>query len=178
MKTTYVSTQGLANATRRSILQMQTELTTLQKEISTGRTADVGLTLGALTGKTVALRRDSASLQTLMDSNAIADLRLSMTQNMLGSIASSAQGFLSIVVAAKDDPTRAALTAERAGEVLGALTGTLNTAENGEFLFAGINTDMKPFSDYSAPGSTAKQAVANAFLAHFGFAQNAPAAAN
>lgn len=178
MKTTYVSTQGVANATRRSILQMQSELATLQKEISTGRAADVGLTLGPRTGQTVALRRDSASLQTLMDSNAVADLRLSTTQGTLGNIASDAQGFLGVLVAAKGDPTGAAATAQRASERLASLTGMLNTSQNGEFLFAGINTGAKPFADYSANGSAAKQAVANAFQTHFGFAQGDPAAAN
>jgi flagellar hook-associated protein 3 FlgL len=157
---------------------MQTELATLQKEISSGRAADVGMTLGARTGQTVALRRDSASLQTLMDSNAVADLRLSTTQGTLGNIASDAQGFLGVLVAAKGDTTNAAATAKRAGEKLASLTGMLNTSQNGEYLFAGVNTGEKPFSDYSDPASAAKQAVADAFAAHFGFAQNDPAAAN
>jgi flagellar hook-associated protein 3 FlgL len=178
MKTTYVSTQGVSNATRRSVLQMQTELATLQKEISSGRAADVGLTLGAQTGQTVALRRDSASLQTLIDSNAVADLRLSTAQGTLGSIASDAQNFLGILISAKDNMTGAAATAQRASEKLASFTGLLNTSQNGEYLFAGINSGAEPISDYSDPASPAKQAVASAFLAHFGFVQNDPAAAN
>ncbi len=178
MKTTFVSTQGVANATRRSVMQMQSELATLQKEVSSGRASDVGLALGARTGLTVTLRKESASLQTLMDSNAIADLRLSTTQDTLVKIAGDAQSFLNVLVAAKSDPTSAAGTKQRADEMLASLTGLLNTTQNGEHLFGGINTGVKPVADYSDPASAAKQAVADAFLAHFGFAQGDPAAAS
>jgi flagellar hook-associated protein 3 FlgL len=178
MKTTFVSTSGVANATRRSVLEMQSELAKLQKEISSGRASDVGLALGSRTGQTVALRRDSASLQTLMDANAVAGLRLSTTQDTLGSIASDAQRFLGTLMQAKDDVRGASATAQQAGEKLTSFTGLLNTTQNGEYIFAGINSGAEPISDYSAPASPAKQAVANAFLAHFGFAQGDPAAAS
>jgi flagellar hook-associated protein 3 FlgL len=175
MKTTYVSTQAVANATRRSVIQMQTELAQLQREVTTGRKADVGLALGERTGRTVALRSERESLQTLIDTNSVASLRLSTTQNILEGISADAQAFLGILVDARSNATSAGVTRDRAAEKLSAFIGKLNSTLSGEYLFAGINTNEEPLDDYSAPASPAKQAVANAFLARFGIAQTDPA---
>ena len=177
MKTTYVSTQTLSTATRRSVMQMQTELAQLQKEVTTGRKADVGLALGERTGRTVALRSERESLQTLIDTNAIASLRLSTTQQMLDGISADAQSFLGILVDAKSDAGSAAVTRDRASEKLSSFVAKLNSTLSGEFLFAGINTNEKPVDEYE-PASPAKLAVANAFMARFGIAQTDPAVSN
>jgi flagellar hook-associated protein 3 FlgL len=178
MKTTYISTFGLANATRRSVLEMQAELADRQKEVSTGRVADTGLALGAQTGQSVALRQEHASLETLIASNSVATSRLDATQQSLTSIADDATSFLGILVEAKGNPANANVTKTRAEEKLASLIGQLNTTHNGEHLFAGINTDATPITDYFAAGSPAKQAVDDAFMAHFGFSQSDPAVAN
>ena len=175
MKTTYVSTQAVAQATRRSVIQMQTELAKLQREVTTGRKADVGLALGERTGRTVALRSERESLQTLIDTNSVASLRLSTTQQMLLGISADAQSFLGILVDARSDAASAAVTRDRASEKLSAFVAKLNSTLSGEYLFAGINTNVKPVGDYSAPASPAKLAVDNAFLARFGIAQTDPA---
>jgi flagellar hook-associated protein 3 FlgL len=175
MKTTYVSTHTVANATRRSVIQMQTELAQLQKEITTGRKADIGLALGERTGRTVALRSERESLQTLIDTNAVARLRLSTTQETLDGISSDAQAFLSILVDAKSNPASASVTRDRAEEKLSSFIAKLNSTLSGEYLFAGINTNEKPLGDYSDPASPAKVAVANAFMTRFGIAQTDPA---
>ncbi len=178
MKTTYISTFGLANATRRSVLEMQAELADRQKEVSSGRVADTGLALGSRTGQSVALRQEHASIETLVASNAVAGSRLDATQGALSSIADDATSFLGILVQAKSNPASAGVTQTRAQEKLASFTGQLNTAHNGEYLFAGINSDVAPIADYFAPGSAGKQAVDDAFLAHFGFSQSDPAVAN
>jgi flagellar hook-associated protein 3 FlgL len=178
MKTTYVSTLAVANATRRSVILMQTELTQLQKEVTTGRKADVGLALGERTGRTVALRSESENLQTLIDTNAVARLRLQTTQHMLDGISGDAQAFLGILVDAKSNPASASITRERAEEKLSSFIGKLNSTLSGEFLFAGINTNEQPLGDYSDPASPARQAVANAFMTRFGIAQTDPAVSN
>jgi flagellar hook-associated protein 3 FlgL len=146
MKTTYVSTQGMANATRRSVLEMQSELTRLQKEVTTGRAADIGLALGARTGRTVTLRMETASLQTLIDSNAIAGSRLSSTQATLGSIAADAQGFLSRLIDAKGKQSDAAVTQQRAGTELASLIAKLNSTLEGDYVFGGINSGVEPIA--------------------------------
>ena len=61
--------------------------------------------------------------------------------------------------------------------MLGLLTSTLNTSINGQYLFAGINTDVKPVADFSDPASANKVAFDTAFQAYFGFTQTDAAAA-
>src|SRR5690606_35183390 len=51
------------------------------------------------------------------------------------------------------------------------------TTQNGEYLFAGINTDHKPLADFDTPGSTARGAFETAFQATFGFPITDPLAA-
>lgn len=172
MKTTFVSTYAVSNATRQSVQKMQAELVTLQQELSSGRKADVGLALGARTAQTVMLRQERAGLQTLLDSNSIAGLRLSATQSAYDSLAAGAQDFLNMLVVAKSDPAQAAVTQQRAKDRLAALTAQLNVTQNGEYLFGGLNTGEKPLTDYADSASPARLAVAAAFQAKFGMSQN------
>lgn len=177
MKTTYVSTFAMSAATRRSVMEMQAELTARQKELSTQRVADAGLALGAHTGQVVALRRDHASLQAIIDSNATVAGRLDATQGALTGITDGAHQFLGVLIDARSTPEKANVTLARAEEKLASLIGQLNATHAGQHLFAGINTGVAPIAAYS-PGSTPKQAVDDAFLARFGFAQSDPAASS
>ncbi len=55
----------------------------------------------------------------------------------------------------------------------------MNTQINGAYLFAGINADVKPIADYDqTPPAASQQAVADAFVAAFGFPQSDPQVAN
>ena len=56
MKSTFVSTAAVSQAMRYSLMRAQSELTKAQKEVSTGRFADIGLALGSRTGQSVSLR--------------------------------------------------------------------------------------------------------------------------
>jgi len=59
-----------------------------------------------------------------------------------------------------------------------ALVSALNSTHAGEYLFAGINTDVRPVADYfGSPAPAAKQAVDDSFVAAFGIAQEDPGAA-
>lgn len=71
----------------------------------------------------------------------------------------------------------ASVAEARAAEGLSSLISELNTTHSGESIFGGINSGVSPIADF-ADGSPAKVAVDNAFLAHFGFAQDDPAAAS
>ena len=66
---------------------------------------------------------------------------------------------------------------DKAGLAIKSMTASSTSSINGEYLFAGINTDVMPVADYSRPASPARQAVADAFTAHFGFAQYLPTVA-
>lgn len=178
MKSTFVSTSSISQAMRYSILRQQAELTKAQKEVSTGRVADVGLALGARTGQSVSLSRELDRLKGIVDTNGLVSARLSSTQNALSQVNSTAQTFLAALTTAASGDASPSLTLANAKDALQTLTSILNTSYNGEHLFAGINTDVQPVNDYLATGSPAKAAFDASFLSFFGFSQNDPAAQN
>lgn len=175
MKTAYVSTSAVSNALRYSLLRQQTDLTKAQKEAATGFVADAGLALGARTAQSVTLNRDLKRLDGIVDSNALVSSRLAATQKGLNQIGGAAQSLLSALTTNASGDAGRALTQKSVRGALDTLTAALNTSLNGEYLFAGTNTDVKPINDF-APGSPPKTAFDAAFLAHFGFTQNDPAA--
>jgi len=177
MKTSAVSSLAISQALRYSTMRSQGDLVKALKELDTGKVADAGLALGARTAQTITFARDLERLSGIVDSNGLVSSRLSSTQAALGQIAGAAQTFLTALTASASGDGVSAVTKDSADTVLGTLNSILNTSLNGEYLFAGINTDVKPMDGFAA-GSPAKTAFDAAFLTHFGFAQTAPAAAN
>ncbi len=177
MKTTFTSTSAVSGAMRQSLAKLQAQLVEAQKEVSTGRHADVGASLGAKTGQTVSLRQEYTRLAAIIDSNGTVGARLQAAQSALETVGTEAQTFLDQLAAAGTGEVQRVLQGEaRSG--LTALIGVLNTQFAGTYLFAGINSDVKPIADYEQnPPGPAKQAVDNAFLTYFGFTQSDPAVA-
>lgn len=178
MKSTSVSTYAISQAMRQSLLRAQSELTKANKEATTWRVADVGLALGARTGQSVSFSRDLERLRNIVDTNSLVAERLSSTQSALNGIVGFAQSFQSTLFTAESGGVTPTLMRTTAQGVLQSLTSTLNSSFNGEQLFAGINTDVKPINDFDAAGSLNKAAFDAGFLSYFGFAQSDPAAAN
>jgi flagellar hook-associated protein 3 FlgL len=78
---------------------------------------------------------------------------------------------------ARNSTTGPAAIKQSGEAALKSLGDLLNSQLNGTFLFAGINTDVKPVAEYfSTPTSTPRQAVENTFTAYFGFPQSDPQA--
>lgn len=177
MKVSYVSSAAVSQAMRYSMLRMQAELVKAQQEATTGRVADVGLALGGRTGQSVSLARDIDRLGGLIDSNALVDARLTSTQAGLTQLHDGAQTFFATLTASFSSEVSVGTVRTDAQATLEQLTGILNSSLNGEYLFAGINTDVKPLDDFNMAGSPAKAAFDAAFLAEFGFAQSDPQAA-
>lgn len=175
---TFVSSSSVSQSLRYSLLRAQGELTNAQKEAATGRVADTGLALGSRTAQSVSLRRDLDRLNGIVDSNALVSARLTATQSALSQLGDAAQTFLSTLTASANGDAGSGVVQTEADATLDAFQSILNTALNGEYLFAGINTDARPVNNYSAPGSAAKAAFDNAFFTHFGFTQNDPPAAS
>lgn len=176
MKATSVSSAAMSNAQRYSQMRMQSDLVKAQKEATTGTVADVGLALGGRTAQAVTFSRDLDRLNVIIDSNALVTARLSSTQNSLGQLSDVAQNLLTALTATSGDSS-STITHDAGNAALQQLTSILNTSVNGEYLFAGTNTDVKPIDDFTAAGSPAKAAFDASFVAYFGFTQNAPAAA-
>ena len=166
---TTVSTLSLVNGPRFGAARMQSDLVRLTKEITTGRHADVGLTLGAGTAMSAKLHIDLTALSAITGSNAVASARLSATSAALTQAATGADALLTQLVQARSGAT---WPANAAVNGLAALTSTLNATHDGGYLFAGINSSVKPFADFDgAP----KAAVEAAFQAKFGMAIGDPA---
>ncbi|MQW89139.1 flagellar hook-associated family protein [Sinorhizobium saheli] len=168
MKTSFVSNLAVQNAMRLTIQQGQAELLKLETEVSTGRFADVGVELGSSTSRSVNLRRELARLETLVDTNSIVTQRLSASQEALSQMAEAAEQVRDTLVTFKGNDAADQLSIQKMEieSAMSLFTSAANLSFNGEFLFAGINTDVKPFEDYSAAGSAAK-ATFDAELANY-----------
>lgn len=175
---TSVSSAALSNALRYQQMRMQAELVKATKESSTGKVADVGLALGGRTAQSVTFSRDLDRLNVIVDSNGLVAARLSSTQTSLGQLSGVAQTFLSSLTTASSGDNSDSLTQSTGQTTIQQLTSILNTSVNGEYLFAGTNTDVKPINDFTAAGSPAKAAFDASFVAKFGFTPSDPAAAN
>ena len=177
MKAVGVSTASVSQAMRYSLVRAQSDLVKAQKEAQTGRAADTGLALGALTAQSVSFNRDLERVNGIIDSNGLVAARLKSTQSALGQISSAAQTFLATLTTSSSGDALNDVSKASADSMLNTLTTILNSSLNGEHLFAGINTDVKPIEDFTNSASSAKTAFDAAFLTHFGFPQSDPAAA-
>src|SRR5688572_19531522 len=178
METSYISTRALNEGNRLSILKLQQQVAIAAKESTTGRLADVGRTLGARTAETVSLRQEMSQLASISDTNALVASRLAVSQEALGGINSTAESFISTLIASRNTETGPAVAKAGARAALVGLTDALNSTFGGEQLFGGINTDQQTLNSYFAqPTSAARQAMLNAFQTEFGFAPDDPAVA-
>ena len=175
----FSSTGSLSHETRVSIMRLQARLIEAQKELGSGRYADVGLTLGASTGKVITFRQELTVTQSIIDSNGVASTRLKGSQVALQSMSDLAQEFLNSLVNTKTSTGVVDTTAQKAKAALRSFVDTGNATIDGQYLFSGVNSDVRPFDDYyAALPSSNKQAFDAAFLAKFGIAQNDAAVAN
>ncbi|MTD94820.1 flagellar hook-associated family protein [Hyphomicrobium sp. xq] len=179
MKTTFISTSAISAATRSSLMKVQQELADAQKEMTTGRLADVGKTLGFRTGQTISLRQEHSRLTAIIETNTTVSTRLKTTQSTLKNLVDNAQDFLGQLNGSRIGGANAAGVQTEAQSRLEAFLDTVNISSTDGYLFAGVNSDVKPLTDYfDAPTPASRQAVANAFFTEFGIAQSDPAAQN
>ncbi len=174
----FISTVAISNETRLSIARMQARLVEAQTEMATGRHADVGLTLGAKSGITTSLRQDRAQLQAIKDSNTLVATRLTASQTSLTNISDLAQNFLAAIVRAQSTSLTDNTIIAEAQATLKSFNEALNASVDGQYLFAGINSDVRPVDSYFGeipPAS--RQAMAAAFQAAFGFDQTSASVA-
>ena len=174
---TSISTAALSAIPRQSMNQAQGALARAQIELSSGRLADIGLGIGAATGRYVSLAAQGSRLQAIKDSNATASTKLTATTTALDALRTSATRFLTSLTGATSSGTVPGTLVAEAGADLDDLTGTLNTTVAGESIFAGINSAVTPLTAY-APGSASKAAVDASFASAFGTTQGASSASS
>lgn len=182
MKTSSISSLTIQNAMRLTIGDAQKQMSDAQKEVTTGKYADVGATLGATTSNAVDLTSDSLRLQSLIGTNSIVNTRLDSSQSALNQIASSAEKIQQTLVGLGNSYESITLSSAKrsVNDALDMFVSAANTSVNGEYLFSGVNTDVKPMTDYNALDaggnpSAAKQAFKTAFFGAFGMNPDDPA---
>lgn len=178
MKTSFISTLSLSQTLRHQLMRMQADLSRAQEEMSTGRLADPGITLGARAATSFSATRDIARLENLAATNGLATARLDATQDALEKLGRISQDVLEALTAASSGDTDTQVIRASARHALESMTSVLNSSLNGEYLFAGINTDEAPINDFTDPASPNKAQFDTLFASHFGFPQTDPAAAN
>jgi len=173
------STFSLTSVLRRSLLQLQGDLARSQKELATGRYADLGAALGMRAGLSYSLGDAYDTAHAILATNQLVSARLDTTQAALANIFSDAQGLRATLMSALDDGGDPGAIEAQAGISLSNLISTLNSGDGGSFLFGGVNSDVVPINDYFAePPSANKAALDSAFVAAFGFPQSDPQVAN
>lgn len=175
MKTSYISTISMSDGARRQMVGQASNVNKLQIELSSGRKFDVGLDLGGRTGEAVSLRSEFEFLNSIEDTNGLTASRLDVAQAAMDDIRSSAENFLSTLVAVRNSANTNAISRAEADGGLELLMSRLNTQLNGNYIFAGINSDVAPINDYNDPLQPNKVSADAAFFAEFGFTQNDPA---
>lgn len=177
MKAQSISTYGASAALKALVNQNKAELVKARQEATTGTVFDVGLALGAKSGQTISLRKEYDRLDVLTDMNKLVQQRMATTQTATTAVIEKAQNFLGDLTGANNSAESVATAAKSARAMLDSVTGLLNTSYNGEYIFSGVNTDVKPVSDYTE-GSLAQNAVRQVFENHFGFAMDSAQVAN
>jgi flagellar hook-associated protein 3 FlgL len=179
MRTTFVSTTSLWNSSKSSLDKLQTNLVKANKELISGREADIGLKLGSKTGDTLSLRQDRAELDAMTDSNATTLLRIKSTYKALDQVRTVANDFMNALIATPITPSSVDAIKYQAEANLQGMISSLNTDAGGQFVLGGVNSQERPLNSYSGAGapSAAKTAVDAAFAAApplgFGFGQDA-----
>src|SRR6185436_4514013 len=124
MKTTFVSSSSISAATRQSIQQTQVKLAEAQKEVTTGRLADVGASLGYKTGQTLSLRQEHARLTTIVDTNSVVSTRLTATQAALKSLSDDSKLFVGQLIGARNTASGPVVVQAQAKAALVSFTNT------------------------------------------------------
>jgi len=163
-----ISTATLSSVMSSSVNSLQVQLAQAQVELSTGKAADLGLSLGSSMGQNLSLQNQQTFLNALTATNNLAATRLDTTQTTLSTLQATAQDFLSSLIQNAGSNTTSAELAQGATSNLKAFIGALNTTYNGSYLFAGTNTTQKPITDFFADSSPNSQSVQAAITAAFG----------
>jgi flagellar hook-associated protein 3 FlgL len=159
--------------------KLQKQLVDAQKELATGRHADLGVTLGATTGVSVSMRQDMDQIQSIQSSNNLVLNRLTASQSALGTLSTSVSSFLSSLISAQTAATSQDTLIQSAHAGMQTMQDQLNASLDGQHLFSGINSDVQPMDDFfGAPPSAGAQAVTAAFVAKFGMSPTDPSVAS
>jgi flagellar hook-associated protein 3 FlgL len=158
MKTSFISSLSIQTTMRNSIANVQREMVKANQEAVSQKHADLGVALGANTSRALDLSRDITRIESLHSTAALATQRLDTAELALKSMNELGLNIQKAMLTLGNATDETSLgTARKAmSDALDGFTNYANTSVQGEYIFSGINSDVKPLDDYFAPGSPAK----------------------
>ncbi|MGA1800695.1 flagellar hook-associated family protein [Rhizobium sp. HT1-10] len=167
MKLSAISSSAIQNAMRLTIKQSQNEMTKSSLEATTGVYADMGVSLGGNISQSIDMTRDVSRLDAITASNSTAAARMTATQSGLADMTSQSQTFLDQLVALQgnQDGSSIALSQTTATSTISTFVADANTMLNGQYIFAGTNTDVQPISDQTTAATAAIQSALTDYMA-------------
>lgn len=164
---------------RTAVSLLQKQMAQTQIEASTGKIADRAMALGLNSATDVGLNQQVQRLDTIKTLNATVSGRLDATQTTLTTMSSIVTDMIGTLVQAKSGGVDFAVIQQKATAALQSLNDKLNTSYNGQYLFAGVNTDVMPVAANPDDATSAgKVAVETSFAAAFGMSPSDPGVAN
>ncbi|WP_062113455.1 flagellar hook-associated family protein [Aureimonas sp. AU40] len=146
-----ISSLTLSNFSRTTIQRVQTQLADAQTEFNTGRHADVGRTLGYVTGNTITYRAQESSLQNMVDTNKLVASRFTLMDNALTSIRNNGDDYSKALINGTATGTGVGSLIQTATQGLQSVLGSANLSSGGQYLFSGTRSEVQPvLSDTTA----------------------------
>lgn len=140
-----LSTLGMSRTLQSTMTRQQMELTRANEEVSTGVHADVAATIGAGTGRDIALRNLFDRTNEYVKTTDLLDGRMKTMDSAMTSILASGTDLLAAASTGlgQQSPTGTSLQI-RARGVLDQVVGLLNASSGNSYLFGGTALDQPP----------------------------------
>ena len=139
-----ISSLTLSNFSRSTIQRVQTQLADAQKELNTGRHADVGMTLGYVTGSAVTYHTQESSLQSMLDTNKLTSNRFNLMSNALTAMRNGQDDYSKALMNGTATGTGVSALQTSATQGLQQILGAINTADGRAYVFSGTHSDTQP----------------------------------
>lgn len=166
-----VSTSTLSGILQNTVSRLQSQMTSIETENSTGLLADIGLTLGADSGRDIALHQQYAELNGLTASNVVVTTQLDTAYTAVTTMQKSAADMLKQVITGMSGTPSSSGSAAIQSAATGALSGFIagaNSEVAGVYVFGGVNTANQPIASYStSPATSAAQQAVQAALSNY-----------
>lgn len=166
-------TQLLQSSSRSYVARMQADLARMQREISSGRHDDLGLTLGTGVTRDIGLRVHLSDVDYTLGQAKQIQPQNEIVQTSLESITKLAKNFFDAISGARGSADGQTIASTAARNALSSLKSILNTSYAGQYIFGGQNADVAPLNDPLS--GNPDSAVDAAFQAEFGIPRNDPA---
>lgn len=138
-----ISTYATALETRNIVRDTQNRIADLQREMSTGKKADISADLGSRGAVLIGLRNDFAATQEYIQGNGVIAGRMEVMQTALGTVGEAASGVRDTVLAIGENADGAVID-RAARDAIEQVTMALNSNFSGRFLFSGTAVDTRP----------------------------------